>query len=533
MSGRRTSLVAAAVIALATLIGSSLRWHAAHVAGVVPDAPAPRSVDPEPDVLAPSTVDSIDRAPVTPVAASDAAIAPIDGIVYGNGAPLHDASILFGPVGTEPEAVRANYVYTDREGKFTIHPAHDVEHKLTISKDGWSTATANSKPGDHVSVNLESPRSMGGISGQVVDSATDQPVTDFTLDVSRKKRDGWQSVLSRHIQDSGGRFHEQLPIAESEIDISVQFTASDHRDTSVLREHVTRSAQVDLGKIPMEKIEGVRSGLVVDDRDGAPIANARVTPLSDKGIREDFVTTDEHGRFMIEHQRAKALSGFVAAADDFEPLYLPLASEANRTSTDGPILRMKQGVELRGKVIAGGPLPKDLQVGYWSDEVQDPYVSMPNAISKLVKPKDTGEYVLTHVPSRKVTVGILRIVSVKSVRFSQAHFEHLTTVDCSDGQGRTIDLKLGDGFDVQMTLVARGVRSNAGAFASLLGPDGSRLFAVDATVGSNVMFSDVPRGTYVLHVANMKERFFEVPLSVVDGAVNLGDVDISACFARR
>lgn len=524
------------MIALAILVVAFLLWRSTQPDGAVRDVPHPAEARTTPgqvaDVAEPASKESLSRAPALPSSSTPAAIAAIEGVVLGNREPLHDASILFAPVGTEPDPIAGTYVFTDREGKFTIHPSRDVEHVLRVSKDGWSSVELHARPGDHVTAALDSPRSVGSISGQVVDSATDEPITDFNLGVLRnnKLKNEWAGILSRHIQESGGRFHEQLPIAESEIEIKVHFEAVGYREKFVQRAHVTRSAQVDLGKVAMEKIQGVRAGLVVDDRDGTPIGNAEVTPISDRGFPEESVRTDAAGRFVVEHQRASALSGFVAKADDFEPLYFALDG-AQRASAEPPILRMKQGIELRGKVIAPGALPKDLQVGYWSDEVQSPIPSMPNFISKTVPVNGAGEYVLTHVPAKKVTVGLYRLV--RSSARGQPHFERLSTVDGSDGQSRTIDFRIGDGFDVQLSIVAAGARPNAVVFVRLLEPGGSVLSEIEANVGPSLTFSDIPRGNYVLRVSTTKERFVEVPVSVLDDALKLGDVDISSCFVRR
>jgi hypothetical protein len=552
MALRGSTQVNVALIALVVVTIAALLWWKLVASSTATDEPPRPSVvaqqpadRPEhevltrPDPLTASPAGAVERTVVDAAGAAPSTtdatktpIASIEGTVLTNRTPVHDATVFYGPVGAENDKSAGGHVFTNREGKFTIRPARDAEHRLMVTNDGFTVTSAVAKPGTPVVIELRSQSSTRTISGRVVEKGSRQPIEAFSMSLMyAKSKNSWQALSGRDVADSGGWFSEPLTVPGNDAHISVVFTATGYRDAHASREHVARSESVDLGEIEMEKLEGLPEGIVVDDRDGTPIANANVTPISDLGAAESSVATDANGHFRVESMRAKALSGFVAGAEGFALLWFDLERDAGREAGNRIVLRLRQGVEVRGRVIRKRASSDEICVGYWSDEIQTPMPGLSRIISDTVAIGESGDYALSHVPALQVTLGLFRRGKDGGMR--GACYEQLSVVDLSDGQSRSLDFVIGEGVSLRAKPVAKGIPSNYGVSASLLRSDGSPLSVIDTSVGSNIEFHDLAPGQYVLRLGSTKTRYVDRPVSIGAEPVKLGDVDMSACFVKR
>lgn len=452
----------------------------------------------------------------------------IEGRVLHAGAPIYDATIIYRAC-SSPSKPSELAVTTNRQGDFLVSDVHAPCYQLDVSKVGFASTTIMAEPGMRLLIELEEVLLTGVLERTLVDP-DGVPLNSFELSVLRRRRNGWASLISHElISTPDGGFRESISLPDDQNELAVIFSANGFRNRTISCAGLAKGSRVDLGIVRAERFAGRLQGQVVNAIDNTPVPGAAIRPISTGGRTEDELAADSDGRFAVTRLSANDLIGIAVSSQEFAPLYWEVPAQGQ--GHQGPIIiRLSQGAEIHGTVVSvKGEIPSTVHVGYWSKDGNSIMPGLPHLISSIVRVDPSGEYRMPHVPTKQMIIGIVKLASSGGLPITE--FQHLTTVQCMEGEKRKLDFILGEGARISAILHSQDRSPMALLAATLVGENASPVAEVQCSLGASIIFEDVHPGQYVLRVSSTSTSFMNLNIVVSGDDLTLGEVDVGRCFS--
>jgi len=342
-------------------------------------------------------------------------------------------SFSFGPGGFGETEAR-----TDSEGHYLLGGLGEAPVSLTVSLEGYGREKAEQVPPDSEGINFVLRRA-GSLTGRVVAGDKPVPVTSFSVRASPKTTSGapFDAFFGedRPFNDSRGRFTLRgLAAGDYSLEVRAPSFVPAMRDGV----KVVAGESVDIGDVTLEAGVSVRGRVV--DRDGAPVAGARVSlkPAGMFSIRfgaeEQATLSHLDGRFVLRGLAAGSQS-LVAEHPDFARAEATTRTEPGVEGQE-VVLTLGKGGRIAGTVRDERGSPQ-AGVGVMAMIPTDPMRSAP------VQTDEQGLYAIENLPPGSymvmtIPLGGGRGMAVSGVNSQQAEVKEGQTAVVNFGDEKAI-----------------------------------------------------------------------------------------------
>ena len=266
----------------------------------------------------------------------DPAAAVRGRVVRADGRGITDVHLRL----TDRSAMPSGSAQTSADGTFTIGDLAAGAYELTAthSELGIHETRGVEAPSSDVQIAL-APR--GTVRGRVVESASRQPVTRFTVAVTPGE-DG-RGARSLPIEDAGGGFSiDDVPLGTASLTVS----AEGHATRRVEEVAVTADGEPPEVEVALDA-EAALLGRVTGER-GEPVAQAHVS-VEGEGTPGAAATSDDEGAFELRGLTAGEVKLEVNAAG-----FVPDKRTVDTRVRNRVDVTLRKGLVLRGEVVADG-----------------------------------------------------------------------------------------------------------------------------------------------------------------------------------